>query len=129
MLAVANVLFLVFHTGLIVFNVFGWIPERLRPWNLATQLVTLASWLGMGAFKGIGYCFCTDVHWSIRRQMGITDDPPTYIGFLIQRATGVLPSDEFTFWLTVVVFVASFAASAALNIRDLRRRKAAFARP
>lgn len=124
-----NILLLAFHTGLIVFNVFGWIWPRTRIWNLATQLLTLGSWIGMGAVKGWGYCVCTDVHWKIRREMGIVDDPPTYIGFLIQKATGVLPSDAFVFWLTLSVFLLSFAASIGLNLRDLRRRKLAPARP
>jgi hypothetical protein len=126
---VLNILFLVFHTGLIGFNVFGWMWKRTRPWNLLTQCLTLASWVGMGAVYGWGYCLCTDVHWDIRRRMGITDDPDTYVGFLLWRVTGVLPSDAFVFWLTVSVFAVSFGASLFLNLRDLRKRRAAEARP
>lgn len=128
-LAALNILFLAFHTALIGFNVLGWIWTRTRPWNLATQMLTLTSWIGMGATKGWGYCLCTDLHWKIRRDMGITDDPPTYVGFLIQKVTGVLPSDAFVFWLTLSVFLVSFVASISLNLRDLRRRKVAPARP
>jgi len=128
-LAVLNILFLAFHTGLIVFNVFGWIWPKTRRWNLLTQLLTLSSWLIMGAFKGIGYCLCTDIHWKIRQDMGITDDPNTYIGFLIQKVTGTLPSDAFIFNLTLAVFVVSFIASITLNFRDWKRRSLAPARP
>lgn len=129
MLAVANIAFLAFHTGLIAFNVFGWIWPATRKWNLATQFATLGSWIGMGAVKGWGYCVCTDLHWSIRRQMGIHDDPPTYIGFLIQKVTGVLPGEGFVFWLTLIVFALSFGASLGLNLRDWARRKRADVRP
>ena len=125
MLAALNILFLTLHTGLILFNVFGWIWPRTRPWNLLTQILTLGSWVGMGAFKGWGYCYCTDVHWSIRRQMGITDDPDTYIGFLIEKVTGLEVGGDFVFWLGLSVFSVSFFASLILNIRDIRRRKMA----
>jgi hypothetical protein len=128
-LAAANIAFLVFHTGLIVFNVFGWMWVPTRRWNLATQLITLGSWIGMGAFKGWGYCFCTDYHWKIRREMGIADDPPTYIGFLFKQVTGSVPSDDFIFWLTVSVFSVSLVMSVVLNVLDFRRRKTNPARP
>ena len=61
--------------------------------------------------------------------MGIKGEPNTYVGFLIQKATGILPSQEFVFWLTVAVFSTSFLGSFILNIRDLRRRRAPEARP
>jgi hypothetical protein len=128
-LAVLNILFLTFHTGLIVFNVFGWLSQRTRKWNLITQCLTLASWVGMGAYYGWGYCLCTDIHWKIRAQMGITGEPNTYIGFLIQKVTGVLPNPQFVYWLTVCVFSVSFLGSLFLNIRDLQRRPTLQARP
>ena len=127
-LATLNILFLVFHSGLIVFNVFGWLWPKTRPWNLLTQVITLGSWVGMGAFKGWGYCYCTDVHWKIRRDMGIADDPETYIGFLIEKVTGIEPSGDFVFWLGLTVFSFCFFASLFLNLRDIRRRKMAQAR-
>ncbi|MBX3119021.1 MAG: DUF2784 family protein [Fimbriimonadaceae bacterium] len=129
MLATLNILFWILHTGLVAFNVFGWMWERTRRWNLVTLGLTLGSWVGMGAFKGIGYCLCTDVHSNIRRQMGITDDPPTYVGLLIRKATGFNPSTEFVYWLSAGVFLISLIASVSLNIRDSRRRKAAALRP
>ncbi len=129
MLATLNILFWVFHTGLIVFNVFGWMWIKTRRWNLITQCLTLGSWLGMGAFKGIGYCLCTDYHWKIRREMGITDDPNTYVGLLIKKLTGVEAGADFVFWLTLTVFTFSFFASIFVNIRDRSRQKTAEARP
>ena len=129
MLSVLNILFLALHSGLIVFNVFGWLWAKTRRWNLVSQILTLGSWVGMGAFYGWGYCLCTDLHWKIRREMGITGEPNTFIGFLIQKVTGVLPSRDFVFWLTISVFTFSFFASVILNVRDLRRRPILQARP
>jgi hypothetical protein len=83
----------------------------------------------MGAFRGWGYCWCTDVHWDIRKERGITDDPDTYIGFLIEKLTGWEPSADVVFWLGLSVFSFCFFASVYLNLRDLRRRKLAQARP
>lgn len=129
MLATLNIALWILHTGLVAFNVFGWMWKRTRKWNLITLCLTLFSWVGMGAFYGIGYCLCTDVHSQIRRQMGITDDPPTYVGLLIRKATGMETSTEFVYWLSASIFLGSFIASISLNIRDHRHRKVDTARP
>ena len=67
---IANTLFFVFHVALIIFNLFGWIPKRLRKWNLAALSLTAFSWFALGIFYGFGYCFLTDWHWQIREKLG-----------------------------------------------------------
>lgn len=124
MLPVLNILFFVFHTGLIAFNLFGWMLPATRKWNLLTLLLTLASWLVMGFWKGFGYCLCTDYHWQIRRELGIEGDPDTYVALLFQNV-GLNPSDEVVFWITAGGFVFAFVMSCALNIRDAVRARTA----
>ena len=88
MLPVLNVAFFAFHTALILFNVFGWIPRRTRRWNLATLLATLFSWTLMGIWYGQGYCVCTDWHLRVRAAMGIQDHADNYLVLLVRILTG-----------------------------------------
>ena len=124
MLAILNIAFFVFHTVLILFNVFGWAHPKTRRWNLATLLLTLASWVGMGMFYGMGYCICTDWHWQVREAMGIQDTASSYIVLLVRNVSGweppVLLANEVAKW----VFLSALAMSLALNLRDWRKRAA-----
>jgi hypothetical protein len=115
-----NIFFLVFHSVLLVFNVLGWIPRATRRWNLVTLGLTLVSWLGLGAFYGLGYCVCTDWHWRVRRALGIHDPYDSYVQFLMVRVTGVDVSAQFAFWLTAILFSLAIVMSIAVNLRDLR---------
>ena len=60
-LAVLNIAFVVLHTALILFNVFGWAWTRTRRWNLVTLLATVFSWGVLGMWKGFGYS--RPVYW------------------------------------------------------------------
>lgn len=66
-----DLLFFVFHTVLILFNLIGWIWYRTRWFHLLCVLATLFSWFVMGAFQGFGYCLCTDWHFQVRRRLGL----------------------------------------------------------
>jgi hypothetical protein len=49
----ADIFFIVFHTFLIFFNLFGWIFKPLRKANLVVLILTGASWFILGIFYGI----------------------------------------------------------------------------
>jgi len=68
-----DVTFLVLHTILIIFNLFGWIFRKTRRINLLTILLTGSSWLVFAPWYGLGYCLCTDWHWEVKRRLGETD--------------------------------------------------------
>jgi hypothetical protein len=119
-LAAANIFFWIFHTLLIVFNVFGWIWPRARKWNLVCLLATAVSWFVMGLRYGIGYCLCTDWHFQIREQMGIHDSADTYIQLLAAKLTGVMIPTTVLNPIAGIVFGVSIVMSVALNIRDWR---------
>lgn len=124
MLVILNIFFFVFHTVLIVFNVFGWAHPKTRKWNLATLLLTLASWVGMGMFYGMGYCICTDWHWQVREAMGIDETAGSYIVLLVRNISGWNPPIELANAVAKWVFLFALAMSAGLNARDwLRGRK------
>ena len=41
--------FFVFHSSIILFNLFGWIWRKTRRWNLLLILLTAASWTFLGS--------------------------------------------------------------------------------
>ena len=79
MLATLNILFFLFHTVILVFNLIGWMFRRTRRLHIVCLGATLFSWFVMGYWKGIGYCICTDWHFHIRREMGIKDNVHSYL--------------------------------------------------
>ena len=118
MLAFLNVFFFVFHGGLVLFNLLGWIPKKTRKWNLLSLILTLASWVVMGIWHGFGYCLCTDWHWQVRAQMGLERESNTYIHLLILKLTGLDLPDDTVYALTAAGFAIALFMSLALNLRD-----------
>jgi hypothetical protein len=118
-LKAADIFFLVFHTGFMVWNVTAWIGRKTRPWHLLTLGLTALSWFGLGLFYGWGYCPCTDWHWQIRRALGDTDLPSSYTQFLAQELTG------FTFSRTVsdVIGIVGIAVPGLLTVALMLRDK------
>ena len=105
MLSILNVFWFVVHNGLILFNLFGWIPRRTRKWHLAAIGMTLFSWLVMGAWWGWGYCWCADMHFNVRRRLGIHLGETSYTELLLNQIPGVTVSRHFADVLTVSVLV------------------------
>ena len=119
---IANTFFFIFHIALILFNLFGWIPKRLRKWNLVSLSLTAFSWFVLGIFYGFGYCFLTDWHWNIREKLGYSTDSNSYIHFLITELPGVSIRENVVDIFTAVCFFAAFALSVYVNARDKRKR-------
>jgi hypothetical protein len=125
MLAALNVLFFVFHTALIVLNVFGWIPRATRRWNLAALLLTFFSWVVMGLWFGAGYCLCTDLHFRVREAMGVHDEASSYLALLVNALSGWNPPTALVNGAAFWVFAFSMTMSVALNVRDWRHSRRA----
>lgn len=120
MVAVLNIAFFVFHTVLILFNVFGWIPKKTRRWNLYCLLATLAGWTVLGIWYGVGYCVCTDWHWQVRRAMGIEETADSYIVLLVRNVSGWDPPLSLANNVAMWVFIVSLVMSVTMNVRDRR---------
>ena len=120
---IGNYFFIVFHVVLIFFNLFGWIPKKLRKWNLVSLILTAFSWIVLGIFYGFGYCFLTDWHWGIREKLGYTNKSHSYIHFLISELTGITISERTVDVVTAVSFFSALAISIYLNIRQAVQRK------
>jgi hypothetical protein len=122
MLEVLNAFFISFHTGLILFNLFGWIWKKTRMINLFTLLLTLFSWVVLGIWYGWGYCPCTDWHWKVRRNLGHVDMPSSYIKFLADKLTGGDWNAQTIDMLTLIFFALALATSLWLNIRRAKSK-------
>jgi hypothetical protein len=113
-----DIFFVVFHTGLILFNVFGWIWRKIRPYNLAVLLLTGSSWFILGIFYGFGYCPLTEWHWQVLEKLGKYDMPYSYIEYLLERLTGLDINPNLMDQTTLIVFFVVLVISMVLNVRD-----------
>ena len=121
---ILDIFFVLLHTSLTLFNLFGWIWKKTRLANLITLALTGASWLFLGMLVGmLGYCPLTDWHFNILYRLGKTDLPTSYIKYLTDRLTGLDVSATLVDKVTLYAFVAALAISLFLNFRDWRRRR------
>jgi hypothetical protein len=123
MLHLLDIFFVVFHTALILVNMFGWIWKKTRLANLITLLLTGSSWLFLGLIVGSpGYCPLTDWHFTILEKLGKTDLPYSYIKYLADRVTGLDIDAGLADTLTLYGFLLALALSLIINI-TLRLKK------
>lgn len=117
----ADIFFLVFHTSLILFILFGWIWKRTRLVNFILIILTAGSWTILGIFYGFGFCPLTEWHFSVLRKLGHINLPDSYIKYLADRITGCDFSqvwvDRTTLWGLVIALI----CSAFLNFRRMFR--------
>lgn len=113
--SILDVFFVILHTSIIIFNVFGWIWRKTRKANLILLLLTGGSWFILGIFYGIGYCPFTDWHFNILEKLGKTGLPSSYTEYLAERLTGMEFSGEIIDLITLVVFLVALGISVFLN--------------
>jgi hypothetical protein len=123
-LQVIDYFFMLFHSVLILFNVFGWIIPKWRFANLISLSLTSFSWFVLGIWYGIGYCPSTDWHWKVRQLLGYNDQSNSYIHFLILKITGIHLPENWVDTTTVIVFFTAFSISLnfALTKRISKRK-------
>jgi len=117
-----DIFFTVFHTCLVIFNLFGWIWKKTRRLNLILLLLTAGSWLILGIFYGLGYCPLTDWHFSILTKLGYTDLPDSYLSFLFTRLTGMPIDQSLVDSVTMWGLIIALAISLYLNLRHWFKR-------
>lgn len=110
-----NVFFYIFHTVLILFNLFGWLHPNTRKLHLYSLLITLFSWGVLGIWYGFGYCLLTDWHYQVLRELGETGMPSSYIAFLVEKLTGWLPDGDLVNTLTLVLTAVALVCSVWVN--------------
>jgi len=118
MLKVLDFFFILFHTCLIFFNLFGWIFRKTRVWNLITLLLTGSSWFILGMFYGIGFCPVTEWHYQVLEKMGETNLPVSYIEYIAERFLPVDVNPQMADIFTVGLFFIALILSTVLNGLD-----------
>ncbi|MEN8203947.1 MAG: DUF2784 domain-containing protein [Bacteroidota bacterium] len=112
-----DIFFTIFHTSLVLFNLFGWIWHKTRRLNLICLLLTGASWVLLGIFYGFGYCPLTDWHFNILSNLGYTDLPDSYLSFLFTRLTRLQIDQSLVDAVTTWGLVIALIISLYLNFR------------
>ena len=123
MYAFLNIFFFVFHSSLIIFNLFGWIWKKTRLANLIVILLTAFSWTILGIWYGFGFCPCTDWHWQVREKLGYFDMPSSYTKFLIDSLTGLDVKETTVDTLAVTLLALALVASVFTNVRDWKKKR------
>src|SRR5687768_18439227 len=112
MLQLLDILLTLVHLILIGFNLLGWIWAKTRKLHLICILLTAFSWLVLGIWFGMGYCPVTDWQWQVKRKLGETDLPASFIKYFADKITGM----DFSASLVNTVTVVVFAVAAVLSI-------------
>ena len=108
----------VVHAALIGFNALGWAWPRARRIHLVAIGATLLSWFGLGVVYGWGYCPLTDWHWRIKRALGETGLPASWVKYYLDRITGLDWSPAVVDFVVVGTALAALALSVYCNARD-----------
>lgn len=119
-----DIFFLLFHSSLIIFNLFAWIWIKTRKANLITLLLTAGSWVLLGLMVGtMGYCPLTEWHFNVLEKLGAENLPVSYIKYLADRLTGLDFKQDLVDKVTLWGLILAMLASVILNTRDYLKRK------
>ncbi len=118
-----DIFFMVFHFGLILFNLTGWLWYKTRRLHLYVISATIFSWIGLGIFYGWGYCPCTDWHWQVKRALGETDLPASYIKYYLDLVFGFTWDPFLVDVLVAGLGISAFLVSLILNFRNPKHKK------
>ena len=115
MLILLDWFFLIFHTAIIIFNLFGWAWDKTRRANLFLLILTGCSWFILGIWYGIGYCPVTDWHYKVLRNLGDNNLPNSYVKYLIDRITGIDLDPTMVDIAVIIFFLLALCTSIYLN--------------
>ena len=114
---ILNLLFHGLHFFVIGFTLFGWAYKPMRLANFILIVLTFGSWFILGRWLGYGYCPVTDFQWRIRKQLGKTDIPDSYIKLWIDRIAGRDLDSKKVYRLVLVAALIAALISLALNLK------------
>jgi len=115
--------FFVFHGGLILFILIGWIWRRTRRIHLVAIGLTFLSWSGLGIFFGWGYCPCTDWHWEVKRKIGETNLPKSYVKYYLDKLSSVTWEPIMVDIVVMILSLLILALSIWLNLNDYKSNR------
>lgn len=115
-----------FHNAFMAFIIFGWIFRRTLRLHLLCLTAILFSWVGLGMTYGWGYCFLTDWHWAIKRSLGETELPSSFISYMLSKHLHIHLSDAIINYGSSFMLGAIVLVSLVLNVKLLLRRVTSF---
>ena len=115
--------FIVFHWSWVLFNLTGWVWKKTRRIHLITISLTIFSWFGLGILYGWGYCPSTDWHWEIKRKLGETKLPNSYIKYYADKLTEFSWDPLVVNAMVLILGLSAFFLSCWLNRRDYISRR------
>jgi hypothetical protein len=84
MLLFVDILLTFLHSALVIFAMTGWAFAKIRTLHFWSILCILFAWLVIGWAVGtLGYCPITDLHWDIKRALGETNLPNSFIKYML----------------------------------------------
>jgi len=107
---------LIFHVALTAFNAVGWVFASTRKLHLIVVCLTLASWTVLSPFYGWGYCPFTDWHWQVKRALGETALPGSFVKYCLDGLTGWDSDPTVVTYATAAVGVVALVMSVVLNV-------------
>ena len=120
--AALNFFFFWMHVIIILFNLLGWIWEKTRRIHLIVVAITVFSWLILGMKYGLGYCWLTDWHWQIKRKLGETNLPASFIKYFIDGYTPLSISAITVDIITGVSFALAVVLTIYFNLIKIRKK-------
>jgi hypothetical protein len=84
--------------------------------------ITLFSWLALGLKYSIGYCFLTDWHWEVKRKLGETDLPASFIKYFLDAYTPIQASSNSVDLATGISFSSVVIIAIALKIKAIKNK-------
>jgi hypothetical protein len=109
------------HVLVVVGFVFLWIPRSTARFHGWLVLCIAFSWLGLGAWKGFGYCVLTDLDWRVKHARGIRHLPNSFLKYAGDFLTGENLRPATVDTIAAITFVAGCAAA---GIRYWQARRA-----
>ncbi|MBA2498320.1 MAG: DUF2784 domain-containing protein [Chitinophagaceae bacterium] len=122
MLVFLNILYTIFHIVITLFNMVGWIFPKTRKLHLITIALTFGSWFILGFWYGFGYCFLTDWHWDVKKKLGETNLPSSFIKYFADRISGKDISANLVNNVTLTVFFITIILTIYYNFFHKKRR-------
>ena len=115
MLKFLDIILFISHLVIMGFNLIGWIWQKTRRLHLFVVVATLFSWLGLGLWYGLGYCFLTDWEWNIKRALGERNLPHSFTQYLSDNVFGLYLNTRLVDVLTVGFFILAILLALWVN--------------
>lgn len=122
MLVFLNILLTILHIIITLFNVVGWIFPKTRKLHLITIALTFGSWFILGFWYGFGYCFLTDWHWDVKKKLGETNLPSSFIKYFADKISGEDISTTLVNNVTLIVFIITIILTIYYNFFHKKRK-------